>query len=200
MAKKKILAGLLSFICAATLLVSCGEPTPVEDPNEFEQNTEEIPANINMYIIGSHWNSWDPGTIDKANPSCAFEIDPTSSGLGVKYTFSIEVTQDMVNAWCGFKFIASPAWTSQFGMEDVDFSKCNEDFLKLVVGDKNGDGKFDVQDKYAAFKEGTSNRNNIVATAAGKYEIEYYPYNFSSETVEGVLYQNKFAIEFTPAA
>lgn len=191
MKAKKFFAGLLTLLCLATLLVSCGP--------EFEQNTDEIPANINMYIIGSHWNSWDPGTIEKANPSCAFVVDPESSGLEVKYTYTITVTQAMIDAWCGFKFIATPGWESQFGMEDVDYSKSNEAFIKEVVGDKNNDGKCDINDKYT-FKEGTSNRNNVVATKPGTYVIEYYPYNFSSETVNGVLYQNKFAVLFTPAA
>ena len=193
MSKKKILAGLFTVLGAATLtLASCGQK------DEFDQNTENIPAKINMYIVGSHWNNWNPSTIaDTAD--FTFMLDENSSGLNNKYVYTANVTAENVAAWCGFKFVGATGWEPQYGMEDVDFSKCNEAFLTQVVGDKNNDGKVDVKDKYT-FREGTSNRNNIVATVPGTYVIEYYPYNFTSETVDGVLYQNKFVITFTPAA
>ena len=68
-----------------------------------------------------------------------------------------------------------------------------------MIGDKNEDGKCDAQDKYF-FHEGTGNRNNVVVGQPGTLVIEYYPYNFASEEVDGVPYSCKFAVQFTPAA
>lgn len=197
---KKLLVFALSALAVAGL-ASCGNNTRVDDPNDFDQNKEEIKADIQVFIVGSHWNSWTPDydKISVANPSCKFVLDETSSGLNTKYTFTATVTQEMIDAWCGFKFVGTMGWSSQWGMEDIDFAKCNKDFLEKVVGDLNEDGKCDENDKYT-FKEGTSNRNNVVATAPGTYVIEYYPYNFASETKNDVPYSYKFAVQFTPAA
>ena len=95
----------------------------------------------------------------------------------------------MVDAWCGFKFIASNAWAVQYGMEDVDFENSNEAFRQMA-GSKED------------YKKGSSDRNNIVVTAPGTFHIEYNPFNFVSvETDNGAgNYTCKFTIEFTPAA
>lgn len=197
---KKLFLFALSAL-ALVGLASCGNEKPTNDPSDFDQNQEEIKPDIHMFIVGSHWNSWTPDydKISKANPSCEFVLDETSSGLNTKYVFTATVTQEMIDAWCGFKFVGTEGWSTQYGMEDVDFSKSNKAFLEQVVGDKNEDGKCDENDKYT-FKEGTSNRNNIVAAAPGTYVIEYYPYNFASETKDDVPYSFKFAVQFTPAA
>ena len=205
---KKLFIGLFVLLGLFSL-AACQLPIEIPGLNdgeddapaadEFDQNENEFVPENNMWIIGSHFNSWDPATIDQANPSCKFVKDEASSGLDTKYVYTVVVTQDMIDSWCGFKFIAQNDWSpAQFGMEDVDFEKSNEAFLNMI-GDVNEDGKVDAQDKYF-FHEGTSNRNNVVITAPGTYVIEYYPYNFASEEVGGVPYSCKFAIQFTPAA
>ena len=191
---KKLFIGLFVLLGLFTL-ASCGEDKEEVNAGEFEQNQEEYVPEINMWVVGSHWNSWDPTTLTDAY---AFVKDETTSGLNVKFTFTVEVTQEMIDSWCGFKMVGALGWNPQYGMEDVDYSKCNQAFIDMI-GDKNEDGVCDAKDKYA-FKEGTSNRNNIVVTAPGTLVIEYYPYNFASENVDGVDYSCKFAVQFTPAA
>lgn len=191
---KKLFIGLFALLSLFTLVACSEEKTPV-DPNEFEQNEETFVPDINMWIIGSHWNSWTPATVGDEQ---AFVKDENSSGLDTKYTYTATVTQEMIGDFCGFKFIGVKDWAVQFGMEDIDYSKCNQAFIDMI-GDVNKDGKCDAQDKYF-FHEGTSNRNNIVVTMPGTFVIEYYPYNFASEEVNGVPYSCKFAVQFTPAA
>ena len=202
---KKLFIGLFVFLgllsltaCQLPDFLGSDQQDDAPAADEFDQNKNEFIAENNMWIIGSHWNGWNQLTIMEADPSCKFVKDETSSGLDTKYVYTIEVTQEMINAWCGFKFIGAADWSPQFGMEDVDFEKSNEAFLNMV-GDVNEDGEIDKNDKYF-FHEGTSNRNNIVITAPGTYVIEYYPYNFASEEVNGVPYSCKFAIQFTPVA
>lgn len=199
---KKLFIGLLVLLGMFTL-VACGgeeEQEQVQDPateypdDEFEQNPETFIPEINMWVVGSHWNGWDPTTLTDAQ---AFVKDENTSGLNVKFVYTATVDQAMIDAWCGFKMVGALGWSPQYGMEDVDFAKSNQAFLDMV-GDKNEDGVCDAQDKYA-FAEGTSNRNNIVVTTPGTLVIEYYPYNFASEEVNGVPYSCKFVVTFTPA-
>jgi hypothetical protein len=101
----------------------------------------------------------------------------------------------MIDAWCGFKFIAGPSWGAQYGMEDVDFSKSNDAFKNQYV-DEEGNVK-----PKTAWAEGTGNRSNVEAKVPGTFHIEYYFLNFESETLEnGNTHSNKFVITFTPAA
>lgn len=199
---KKLFIGLLVLLGMFTL-VACGgeeEQEQVQDPatvypdDEFEQNPETFIPEINMWVVGSHWNGWDPTTLTDAQ---AFVKDENTSGLNVKFVYTATVDQAMIDAWCGFKMVGALGWSPQYGMEDVDFAKSNQAFLDMV-GDKNEDGVCDAQDKYL-FAEGTSNRNNIVVTTPGTLVIEYYPYNFASEEVNGVPYSCKFVVTFTPA-
>lgn len=197
---KKIKKFALFAIAAASAvgLASCGQPAEATD--EFEQNGSKFIPNIEVFIVGSHWNSWTPdyGKISVADPSCKFVLDESSSGLDTRYTYTTTVTQEMVDAWCGFKFVSTNGWDTQWGMEDVDFTKSNSAFVTTLVGDKNEDGKVDAEDKYF-YHEGTSNRNNIVVTAPGTLTISYYPYNFTSETKNDVPYSCKFSVDFTAA-
>ena len=200
---KKLFIGLFVLLGLFTL-ASCGQEDkadtnlpdiPAAEDGEFDQNEETYVPDINMWVVGSHWNSWDPNTLGAEQ---AFVKDETSAGLDTKYTYSLTVTQDMIDAWCGFKMVGALGWSPQYGMEDVDFEKSNQAFLDMV-GDENEDGVCDKNDKYF-FHEGTSNRNNIVVTVPGTLVIEYYPYNFASETVNDVPYACKFVVTFTPAA
>lgn len=167
------------------------ESTPVVD-DEFVQNTDTSKFEAaTMYVVGSHWNSWTPGTIVEAE-GCAFTASETIPNC---LEIDIVVTQEMIDAWCGFKFIAGPSWNTQYGMEDVDFSKSNEAFKNQYV-DEEGNVK-----PKTAWAEGTGNRSNVEAKAPGTFHIEYYPLNFESTTLEnGNTHSNKFVITFTPAA
>ena len=196
---KKLFVGLFLLLGLFTL-AACAPKTdlpdiPAAEDGEFDQNEETYVPDIHMWVVGSHWNSWDPTTLTDAQ---AFVKDENSAGLDTKYVYTLTVTQDMIDAWCGFKMVGAYGWSPQYGMEDVDFEKSNQAFLDMV-GDKNEDGVCDAKDKYL-FTEGTSNRNNIVVTKPGTLVIEYYPYNFASEEVDGVPYACKFVVNFTPAA
>lgn len=177
------------LLCAAAslfLVASCGESKPSTGDDDFDQNDNPTVQGFEMYVIGSHWNSWTPATIKEAE-GCAFKKD-SSSGL---YTIDFEVTQDMIDAWCGFKFIADNSWTSQYGMEDLNWEKCNDTFKEQF---KNEDGS---QKTKKDWKEGTSNRSNVVMTTPGKVHIEYNPANFESEEANSTTYTNKFVITLT---
>ncbi|MDY4158646.1 MAG: hypothetical protein SOY02_00095 [Candidatus Onthovivens sp.] len=156
---------------ALLLLAGCSEP-------EFEQNEDPIVEGFSMYIVGSHWNNWEPSTIKEANPSCAFTYDEATK----LYVYDATVTADMLKGWVGFKFISGNSWDSQYGMEDIDYSICNDTFTTMV-GVK------------AQYKEGAKNRSNIVAKVAGTYHITYNPADFRSDTIkDGVTHTYKFGI------
>ena len=101
----------------------------------------------------------------------------------------------MASGWVGFKFTTSAGWGTQYGMEDVSYEECNEDFLNIIK----------VKDK-TTLTGPTSNRSNVEfadgAATAGTYHIEYRPFNFESVEVEGGAgtLSKKFTIKFTPAA
>lgn len=166
--KKILLVGGALF-----LLAGC---TPAEP--EFEQNEDPVIEGFSMYIIGSHWNKWKPESIKEADPSCAFTYDEATK----LYVYDATITDEMVKGEIAFKFISSNAWASQYGMEDIDYSICNDTF-KTMVGDK------------AKYTKGASDRSNIVATVAGTYHITYNPADFRSDTIkDGVTHTYKFGI------
>ena len=187
--KKYLLATLV--LASVSGLVACGEPTASEEPStpvvddEFEQNTDtSLFEAASMYVIGSHWNNWDTATIETAE-GCAFTASATIPNC---LEIDVVVTAEMLTGWVGFKFIAGPSWSIQYGMEDVDFTKSNAAFTSQFP-----DGK-------GVFTEGTSNRNNVCPTQAGTYHIEYYPLNFESTTIDnGNTHSNKFVVTFTAA-
>ena len=78
MFKKRNLLAALLLLSTAGGLVACGETSsePTVD-NEFEQNTDEsMFEEASMYVIGSHWNNWDPATIKEAE-GCTFTKSAT---------------------------------------------------------------------------------------------------------------------------
>ena len=189
---KKLFIGLFVLLGLFTLAACGTEEKPAPGLEDFEQNTEEFVPNINMYIIGSHFNSWGADTIHEADPSCTFVVDENSEGLNKKYTYKAVVTQEMLDGNEGkveCKFIGQNSWTgAQFGVEDIDFEKSNDAFKTMFGKEKT------------EFNGGTTNRSNIVITQPGEYLFEYYPYNFTSVEIEGCPYTCKFVVTFTPAA
>jgi len=183
--KKSVAVALAAGLMA---LCACGSTKKSSD-DEFVVNSNKFEFTAEMYIIGSHWNGWDPKTIKEANPSCAFTH---VEGSKTKLEYTALVTAEMVASEGGvaFKFIASNSWSVQYGMEDVDLDSCNDAFKKLYEGKTHED-----------FKEGSSNRTNVLngtnAAFVGSYHIVYNAIDFRSNDVGGSY---KFVIDFTPAA
>lgn len=170
---------LLLGAAALVSLVGCGQSQDHSgSEDEFDQNDSEFDG-FEMYVVGSHWNSWTPATIKEAE-GCKFE---KQEGTAVQ-VWTATITQEMVDAWCGFKFISDSSWSSQFGMEDVNYDKSNQEFIDMVGAKEN-------------FHEGTSNRNNIVVTKPGTIKVEYDPLNYDAVETTLTTYTNKFAVTFT---
>lgn len=172
---KLLLIGAAALVC----LVGCGK---TEDhsgsEDEFDQNQNEFDG-FEMYVVGQYWNNWTPATIKEAE-GCKFQ---KQEGTAVQ-VWTATITQEMVDAWCGFKFISDSSWSSQFGMEDVNFDKSNQEF-KDMVGAKED------------YKEGTNNRSNIEIKKAGTIKVEYDPLNYDATETSATTYTNKFAVTFT---
>lgn len=200
--KKVLLAALV--MASVSGLVACDNTTPTPVPStpevestpvvddEFVQNTDTSQFEAaSMYVVGSHWNSWTPATIQEAE-GCAFTASATIPNC---LEIDIVVTQEMIDAWCGFKFIAGPSWNTQYGMEDIDYTRSNDAFKNQY---KNEDGS--VKEK-TSWAEGTGNRSNVEAKLPGTFHIEYYPLNFDSVSLpNGNTHSNKFVVTFTPEA
>ena len=111
MFKKRNLLAALLLLSTAGGLVACGETSsePTVD-NEFEQNTDEsMFEEASMYVIGSHWNNWDPATIKEAEQYPAettFNVKPTlwerikNSKLvrAIRYIMKIKVVLELPEA------------------------------------------------------------------------------------------------------
>lgn len=190
----------LLLVASAFMLMGCTTPaetpsTPAADDGmDYEVNEDVETVPFDMYIIGSHWNSWSESTIYDADPSCKFEKDAETG----KLVYTAVVTEDMAGSWVGFKFIATNTWTEQYGAEDIDIENCNQAYKDLI-------GYTDRAAYEAVNKEGTSNRTNVINTTidetyVGTYKITYDPINFKSTTNEAdTPYSYKFTIEFTAA-
>ena len=182
---------LLLILASSMLLVACGTKPAASssDGQDYEQASSTDTEGYQMYIVGSHWNSWTPGTIKEANPSCTFQKVEGSP----KLKYDATITQAMVDAWCGFKFIAGASWNEQYGLEDIDIENCNDAFKTLV-------GYTDMEAWRSAHKEGTSNRSNVVVTAPGTLHIEYDPINFKTDSIDGTSFSYHFVLNFTAVA
>ena len=147
--------------------------------NKHEVNNP-VQQGTQLYIIGSHWNNWDPSTIDQ-NELCTF------TNVDDYYELTIEITKEMLEQWVGFKFVADTSWNYQLGMEDVNWEASNQAFRDLFP-----DGK-------GPYTESISNRSNIVPSSPGIMVIKYYPFDFTTEYLEnGNTHTNKIVIEFYP--
>ena len=142
---------------------------------------EDVPVLENqLFIIGSHWNSWDVFSIYDAY-NCKFD------DLGKYHELTIEITKEMLEEWVGFKFVMDNSWTYQLGMEDVDWDKSNEAFRELFPEGKE------------IYTESSFNRSNIVPSQPGVMVIRYYPNNVYTEYLEnGSTHTKKLVIQFYP--
>lgn len=180
MFNKKLLLSALLLVSLAGV-AGCANTTTPDTGDDFEQNTDtSLFEPATMYVVGSNWNSWTPATIETAE-GCAFEKSADTPNC-----LEIDITIETSGQ---FKFIAGPSWSTQYGMEDVDFEKSNQAFKDAIGKDKS------------EFKEGTGNRSNIEISVPGSLHIEYYPLNFDTVQLDnGNTHSFKFVIEFTPAA
>lgn len=191
--KRKFILGALSLAACFSIfgLAACDSSS---DGDEFEENVDPEVEKPAMYVVGGIAvdGNWTPAKVVE-NTANAFTLDATSEGLNTKLTYTVTLTESQVPV--EFKFIGDGSWNNQYGLEDVDFEASNEAFL-ISVGDLNSDGEYNKEDKYS--KQGsTSNRTNIAVTDPGTYVIDYYPYNFASEEVNGTTYSSKFVITAT---
>ncbi len=198
----KITKLLLLPLCAAAVLgaaVGCGGTTSSSE-DEFDVNSSPTRENFDMWIVGSDWASWTPAEVGEEQ-----QFERQSDG---SYKYTVTITTEKDESWWGFKFIASNTWTTQFGMEDIDYEKCNDEFKALV---KTTNGINTYEEYKAKWKEGTGNRSNVSFcqhqaadetydhAGAGTYEIIYNPANFESEEANSTTYSHKFVINFTQA-
>lgn len=205
----KISKLLLLPLCAAAVLgaaVGCGETTSSSSSgDEFDVNSNPVRENFDMWIVGSNWANWTPADVGDKE-----QFTRLDNGT---YKYTVTITDD--TQWWGFKFISGKAWTTQFGLEDVDYDKCNDAFKALVktatVSEDDADGITTYEEYKAKYKEGTSNRSNVsfcqtkdasdayTHAGEGTYEIIYNPANFESIEENSTTYSHKFVINFTQA-
>lgn len=178
------------------MVAVCGAVACAPKDDMYSQNSV-VSQGFDMYIVGSNWNNWKPETI-KDDPTVKF----TAVGDGT-YKYTVNITTELDASSWGFKFIASNSWDSQFGMEDIDYEKCNNAFKTLLTT------AVDVKDytEYKAkYRSGTSNRSNISfcqlegGVGVGTYEIVYNPANFEAIEENDTTYLHKFVVNFTKAA
>ncbi len=193
--KKSLFAFGMATLALCGVLTACNDKE--ENPDDFFETSEVTPDGFEMYIVGSNWNNWDTATIKEADPSCTF-----TKASSTEYTFNAVVTEEMNAGWWGFKFIADNSWTSQYGMEDIDYENCNDAF-KAIVTAANPD-VVDYASYQAKFKEGSSNRSNVsfpgTEGAVGTYTVKYNPINFDTVDANSITYTKKFVVDFTPAS
>lgn len=168
MFKKRALVVLL----AAGLLAGCNQPKT--DGMDYEQATDVPTSPYEMYVVGSHFNSWTPDTI-KATDN--FKFQPVTGTS--KLSYEITITQAMHDEWFGFKFIESNSWSVQYGMEDVDIENCNQAFKTLI-------GFTTVEAYRETYKEGKGNRSNVAPassslTVGAKLNITYDPFDYRAD-------------------
>ncbi len=196
----KITKLLLLPLCAAAVLgaaVGCGgTSSSTSSEDEFDVNSNPGTEGFNMWIVGSAWSNWAP---DKVTDDLKFTNVTGTAKL--TYTVTISAADDE-NYW-GFKFVGQKSWSpSQFGMEDIDYEKCNDAFKTLV---KDAEGVNNYTEYKNKWKEGTSNRSNVSFCqkenhiGVGTYKFTYDPLNFESESANDTTYSHKIVVEFTKA-
>lgn len=133
---------------AAAAFALCGLASCGGSDQTWEQNSDvPQPETINIGLVGTP-TEWADGA------DLAFtKLD--SSHYQLK-DFDLQIGDE-------FKFRVDGTWATQFGVEDMDWSKSTQGLVDGVEGDYN---------------EGTSNRSNFKSLLAGKMTVDYYPYYF----------------------
>lgn len=185
--KRMVIIGLAAL--ASLGMAGCNKG----DELDFERVSVE-PESFDMWVVGSAWANWTP-----ANVSDTEKFTRNADGL-MEYTVTVDHS-----GWWGFKFISTKAWSAQYGMEDVDYEKCNQAFKdELTALDAT---VVDYTSFKAKYKEGTGNRSNVSLydekkenVGNGTYKITYDPTNFETIDENDTTYSHKFVIEYTKAA
>ena len=147
---------VLAVLGAAVLglcIVGCGE---TGDGMDYEQNTD-VPeaATLVVSIVGADFGSWDPAK-SAADTNCLFKKVDSSH-------YQLVVAEVKVGS--EFKFVQDGGWSTQYGVEDMDWNKST---AGIITGTK------------ADYNEGTSNRSNFKLIKGGKMTVDYYPYYFAN--------------------
>lgn len=217
----KITKLLLLPLCAAAVLgaaVGCGgTSSSTSSEDEFDVNSNPGTEGFNMWIVGSAWSNWTP---DEVTDDLKF----TNVTGTAKLTYTVTISAADDENWWGFKFVGQKSWNpSQFGMEDIDYEKCNDAFKELVktttITEDDTDGVTTYEEYKAKWKAPTSNRSNVsfcqnkktvtkeddtteevfTHVGAGTYKFTYDPLNFESESANETTYSHKIVVEFTKA-
>jgi len=161
MFKKK---GLL--VLGAALLVvgvtSCGSNV-IDDGNDYDVS-DTVGKDLVLSVIGSGdtYGNWDAAATGADGSAQRFtKIYSTH----YQFTCTAKVEDE-------FKVHQDTAWTSQYGVEDMDWTKST---TGIVTG---------TSDDYT---EGASNRSNFKLLKGGAMTIDFYPYYFIGGTYTGPL-------------
>ena len=146
--------GLMLLACGLLIgaVTACGQTKP-DDGMDFEQNTNVPEVVYNVSIVGTKWANWDAAASGK-DENCQLKKteDPTI------YAIETDITTND-----GFKIILDGGWSTQYGMEDIDWEKSTEGLLVGKKEDYNG---------------GATTRSDIKVTRDTTIRVEYHPYYF----------------------
>lgn len=152
MFKKK---GLL--VLGAALLVvgltSCG-PSVIDDGNDYDVS-DTTGKDLVVSVIGGgdtygNWNAEATGADGSAQRFRKIDSKHYQFTCTAKVGDEFKIHQDLT-------------WTSQYGVEDMDWSKSTAGIVKGVATD---------------YTEGTGNRSNFVLLKGGDMTVDFYPYYF----------------------
>lgn len=151
--KKTLFLGMAALLTLG--LASCnGGNAGKGDDGMFDHEPEKIPGEtLVVSVVGAQFSNWDPAAWAKEDSGCVFTKVSTSL-----YTFTHKVEKDYM-----FKIVVGGSWSTQYGVEDMDWTKSTAGFVKGTEAD---------------YKEGAGNRSNFVSLLDGTMTIEFRPYSF----------------------
>ena len=168
---------LLAFGLLVSGVTACDSQTPLPDePNnptdddnpfddgmDFDQNEDIEKVDYHCTIVGAKWggpNGWDPAASGEDENLLLKKVDDFT------YTITFDVA-----AGDEFKFILNGSWTTQYGMEDIDWDLSTD----LLHGEKSD------------YNQGTGNRSDIKLDEDATIKVDYHPYYFLEEGVTNFL-------------
>lgn len=151
--KKTLFLGMAALLTLG--LASCnGGNTGKGNDGMFDHDPEVIQGEtLVVSVVGAQFANWSPADSAKPDSGCVFEKKSTSL-----YTFTHKVEKGYM-----FKVVVGGSWSTQYGVEDMDWSKSTKGFVKGTEAD---------------YTEGTGNRSNFESLLDGTMTIEFRPYSF----------------------
>lgn len=152
--KKSLLLASMAALMLVGGVVGCdNNQTQGDDGMEYEQSkTEGEDAQLSVVGAGTKFAEWDPAK-SLQTESCKF-----TKVSSYEYTFSCEVVVGDT-----FKVVDGGSWATQYGVEDMDWTKSTTGIVEGEEADYTGN---------------TSNRSNFVMQIAGTLTIKCNPLNF----------------------